>query len=118
MSGHLQDHRQAYGGILVVVCDQYSPPDPRRRDCRSDGRRDQTGAGDRNLQNEFASLPQPRTPRLDGAAMQFDEAVHQRKTDPQAPFRTGRGAFDLGKHSENSLQGFCRNADSIVLYGQ
>ena len=85
-----QQHREAVGGVAVVVDDQDARDAARRgRSCGAAGPI-LAGASPAAIgRRTMNSLPLPETvaARLDAAAVHLDETLHQREPDAQAALR-------------------------------
>ena len=81
-------HRQAVGAIAIVVGDHHAAAERRRRD-RIVRHRRGAGRGPRERQADLerAALIEARAARRHAAAVQVDQALHQRQADADAALR-------------------------------
>ena len=98
----------------MVLCDARPPRRPRtgRAGFARQGRQG------RQADDEFAALVGPLATGLDGAAVQLDEAPHQRQADAQAPLRSRDGTVGLGEQVEDVRQQLPFDADAVVANPQ
>src|SRR6185369_11986379 len=70
----------------------------------------------READDELAALARPVALRLDPAAVQLDEAAHQRQAEPEAALRTDARALHLGEGLEDLRQHLRGDADAGVAH--
>ena len=85
----LEQHRKAVGGVAVVVDHQHAACAcgvPVRR--RAGSPRPRRGRRKRQPHDELAAVARPSLCAVDRAAVQLDQASHQRQPDAEAALRT------------------------------
>src|SRR3989442_16025507 len=102
--------REHLGRIDVVVHDQDPPAllGARRRSLLGRPRLLPGRGGQPD--DELAALPGPLAECLDGAAVQLDQAAHQREADPEAALRTIRQLVALDEELEHRREPLGRDA--------
>src|SRR5947207_13189819 len=101
----LQGLREHLGGIDVVVHDQDAPAlmGAARWSSALGWTRLLPGGG-RQTDDELAAPPRPLAERVDGAAVQLDQAAHQREADPEAALRAIGQLIPLDEQLEHRRQ--------------
>ncbi|MCY1506402.1 hypothetical protein D9M68_406510 [compost metagenome] len=121
VAAHFQQHRQAVGGIAVVVdqqdalCLQHHAGTA--AGCGAARRLHRGGClrhRQRQPQREGAAHARPGAGRGNSAAMQFHQRAAQRQADAQPAMRIGAGAAFLHEHVEDVFQRLRRNAAALV----
>src|SRR5207237_807047 len=99
---HQLEHFLQYRADVFVVLDDDDAPGASAR-LRFDGRLvDVLGSlAGGEPHHELASLARAGAARLDGAAVQLDEAAHQRQADAEAPLRTIERLLGLDEEVED-----------------
>lgn len=117
MAAHAEQLRQAVGRIAVVVDHQHAAPSlglGGQRFSRLAGRH----GGQWQAHGQFAAQPGPRAGRLRLAAVQLDDAAHQRQPDAQPALGAIDRAFALHEEIEGGGQQRGRHADAVVDHAQ
>ena len=112
-----EQHAQHVGRVGIVVHHQHAVrrhhaialecaplADGRLRPCQ------------RQAHREAAALADARAAASDVAAVQLDEAAHQRQAQPQAALRAVRGALGLGKQVKHAGLQLRFDADAVILH--
>ena len=120
--GGLQQPAEAEG-IVQVVLDNQDPPSL-QRPVRAEGRPilegrgpgtvDVVGPDGRESNDDLATAVQPVAPRLDRAAVQFDDRFDQRETDSESSTPAHQRCIDLRERIEDVRQKIRGNPDPRV----
>src|SRR5262245_1478434 len=111
-----QQYRETIDRIDVVVDHQ----DPATRGTRARSDRNASGgrptARFRNWQadRELAAGSRAAAGRRDAAAMQLDQAIHERESHPEAAVRAFHGRSGLGEHLEDAREDVARDSNARV----
>ena len=113
-----EEHRQALGGVAVVVHHQDAEVGGRRRQVAVVARGARVGPlhDDRQADHEIAALARPAAPGLDASAVHLHEPLRQTQADAQTALRPRQRPLDLREHLEEGRQLVGGNADSCVRH--